>query len=465
MPRQTKSEIPNRFTSEIEQSENNKVKFTVRVSPEFFREGLNYVHNKNKGYFNIPGFRKGKAPRKIIEQIYGHDIYYEDAINYCLPDAYEYALDTHDLEPVYKPDVDTTGTSEKEGAVFTIEIDVRPEVEVRDYVGIPFPEENTDVSEEEIEAALRAEQEKNARRVSVDRKAELGDVATINFVGYIDGEPFSGGAGQDYDLHLGTGQFIPGFEDQLVGFGAGDDITVNVTFPENYSNAEELSGKDAVFQVEILDVQKRELPELDDEFAETVSEFDTIEEYREDLKAKIKEYKTANLKNAKRNYVLKKLVEASTMDVPESMYLARLDEMMDDFAMQVRMRGMDVENYMRFSDVTEESLKASWRANAEMDVKSSLALHAVAIKENFTVDKEEILAKVSEILRLEGDALEKHVDELPKRQIKELERNILCSKALDFVLENAVATPGLEDGGALDIEEILSDDDKHKSEE
>ena len=463
MPKQTKKVIPNRFTSEIEQNENNKVRFTVHVSPEFLREGLNHVHNKHKGYFNIPGFRKGKAPRKIVEQIYGNEIYHEDAINYCLPDAYEYALDTHDLDPVYKPDVVTTSISERDGAVFSIEIEVRPEVEVGEYMGIPYPKESTDVMESDIQAALRTEQEKNARRLSVDRAAALGDVVTINFTGYMDGVAFEGGSGQDFDLHLGIGQFIPGFEDQLVGFNTGDDVTVNVTFPENYSHAQ-YAGKPAVFEVEILDVQERELPELDDEFAETISEFETIEEYREDLKVKIKEYKEKNLESAKHNYVIKRLVEASTMEVPESMYLARLDEMMDDFSMQVRMRGMDVENYMRFSDLTEEGLKASWRAKAEIDVKSALSLHAVALKENFTVNEEEVKAKVADIMKLDGDALTEYVNDLSKRQIKELERSVLCKKALDLILENAVATEGLEDDTEINIEEILNDD-KHLLEE
>ena len=463
MPKQIKKDDPNRFKSEIEQAENNKVKFTVHVSPEFFREGLNYVHNKNKGYFNIPGFRKGKAPRKIVEQIYGHDIYHEDAINYVLPDAYEHALDTLDLDPVYKPDVDTTSLSEREGAVFSFEIEVRPDVEVGEYKGIPYPKESTEVTETDIQAALRVEQDKNARRVSVDRKAEIGDVVTINFTGYMDGEPFDGGSGQDFDLHLGIGQFIPGFEEQLVGFGAGDDVTVNVTFPENYAH-KQFAGKPAVFEVEILDVHQRELPELDDEFAETISEFETIEEYREDLKVKIKEYKEANVENTKRNYVLRRLVEAAKMEVPESMYLARLDEMMDDFSMQVRMRGMDVENYMRFSDLTEEGLRATWRVKAEIDVKSALALHAVALKEGFAAEEEEMQARVGEVMKLEGERLKEYVSDMSKRQIMELERSILCKKALDFILENAVATDGLEDDTELDIEDILNIE-KHLLEE
>ena len=446
-----------KFKSSIESNVNNKVTFTIHVSPEYFREGLNLVHKRNKGYFNIPGFRKGKAPRKIVEQYYGADVYHEEAVNYCLPDAYEHALDELSLEPVYKPDVSPGEMSEKEGAYFTISIETRPEVTVSEYVGLPYPKEDTEVSDGDIEKALKAEQEKNARRVSVDRAAQLGDVVTINFVGYIDGEPFEGGSGQDTDLSLGSGQFIPGFEEQLVDYKAGDDVKVNVTFPQEYLH-KELAGKAAEFDVEILDVQKKELPELDDEFAETVSEFDTIDEYREYLKEKIREYKEANLKTHKRNYVLKKLIESCAMEVPESMYLARLDDMMDDFSMQVRMRGMDVENYMRFSDMTEESLKAGWRNQAERDVKSTLALYEVAKKENLTCSEEELKAKVAEVTLLEGDDLDRHMEKMPARQSRELKRSVLCNKALDFVLENAVPTEGLEDTEGIDFEEVLSED-------
>ena len=448
-----------KFVSKIEQVEKNRVTFSVQVSPEFFREGLNHVHKRNKGYFNIPGFRKGKAPRKIVEQFYGQDVYHEEAVNYCLPVAYDHALEELSLEPVYKPDVDTGEISEKEGVFFTISIDTRPEVELSDYIGLPYPKEDTDVSEEEVNKALKAEQEKNARRLSVDRAAELGDVVTINFAGYIDEEPFEGGSGQDTDLALGSGQFIPGFEDQLVGYKAGDDVKVNVTFPSEYGHTE-LAGKNATFDVEILDVQLKELPELDDEFAETVSEFDTIEEYKEHLREKIKDYKETNLKSRKRNYVLRKLIEAATMDVPESMYLSRLDDMMEDFSMQVKMRGMDLENYMRFSDMTEESLKAGWREQAERDVKSTLALYEVAKKEGIACDAEELKSKVAELTKLDGDKLEKYIEKMPKRQSKELERNIICNKALEFVLEKAVAEEGLEDTEDIDVEVLLSDDEQ-----
>ena len=458
MPQAAKIAETGKFTSKVESVENCRVTFTVQVSPEFFREGLNHVHKRNKGYFNIPGFRKGKAPRKIIEQYYGQDVYHEEAVNHCLPEAYEHALEELSLEPVYKPDVDTGDISEKEGVVFTITIDTRPQVEIGEYIGLPYPKEDTGVADEDIEKALKAEQEKNARRVSVDRAAQLGDVVTINFLGKIDGEPFDGGSGQDTDLGLGTGQFIPGFEEQLVGYSAGDDVTVNVTFPSEYDYPE-LAGKDAEFDVEILDVQQKELPELDDEFAETVSEFETIDEYKENLREKIREYKETNIKTIKRNYVLKKLIEACTVDVPESMYLARLDDMMDDFAMQVKMRGMDVENYLRFSDMTEDSLKRGWRPQAERDVKSSLVLYEVALKEGMDCSEEKLREKVAEVTGLEGDKLESYIKKMPKRQSKELERSIMCKMALDFVLEKAVATEGLEDTEGIDVEDILSDDE------
>jgi len=426
-------------TSSMEQLENNKVKLTITVSPERFREGLSHAYNRNKHYFNIPGFRKGKAPRRMIEQMYGRDVFYDDAINHVLPDAYEAALDQLEVEPVYKPEIEPGDISEKEGAVFFATIYTRPEAEVDGYYGLTYPKGEPDATAEDIQNALRAEQEKNSRQVSVNRPAELKDVVTINFTGYIDGELFEGGAGKDHDLTLGSGQFIPGFEEQLVGHIPGDDVSVNVTFPEEY-HAPEFAGKDAVFEVEILDVKANELPEIDDDFAQDVSEFDTLTEFRDDLAKKITEHKTANLENEKRNHVMRKLVEVATMEVPEAMYLARLDDMMHDFTRQIEMRGMDIENYMRFTQLTEQSLKTQWRPQAEEDVKGVLALEAVAKKEDITVTEEEFSKKLSEMLSQEGEDLDKIISDMHPSRRKDIERSILCEKALDFVMEKATAT-------------------------
>jgi trigger factor len=265
----------------------------------------------------------------------------------------------------------------------------------------------------------------------------MGDVVTINFKGFMDGEPFEGGSGEDHDLKLGSGQFIPGFEEQVVGHSAGDDITVEVTFPEGYHH-EEFAQREAVFEVEVLDVKANELPEIDDEFAEDVSEFDTLAEFREDLAKRITESKGKNLENNIRAHVMKKLIATATMEVPEEMYLGRLDDMMNDFTHQINMRGMDIESYMRFTNTSEVSLKAAWRKQAVDDVNGLLALEAVARKESITVSEEEFATRVGEATGKEGEELEKAIEEVHPVRRKELERSIVCEKALDFVVEKAI---------------------------
>lgn len=424
---------------EMEKLEDCKLKLTITVGSERFREGLTNAYNRTKNYFNMPGFRKGKAPRKMIEQMYGRDVFYEDALNFILPDAYEAALDKHEIEPVYRPDIEPGEMSETDGATFTAVVFVRPEVEIGDYNGLKYPNEETEATEEDIENALKAEQEKNSRQVSVSRPAEMNDVVTINFKGFMDGEPFEGGAGEDHDLTLGSGQFIPGFEEQVVGHVPGDEFNVEVTFPEDYHHAD-YSGKSATFEVEVLDVKANELPEIDDEFAEDVSEFDTLEEFKEDLAKKITENKEANLENNKRSHIMKKLVAISKMEVPEEMYLGRLDDMMNDFTHSIQMRGMDIESYMRFTQTSEESLKASWRKQAEIDVTGMLALEAVAKKEDITVSEEDFEKRVAEASQKEGDELQELIKEMHPMRRKELERSIKCEKALDLVMEKAEAS-------------------------
>ena len=427
------------FTSEFEKVETNKIKLTINVSPESFRAGLQAAYSKNKHYFDLPGFRKGKAPRIMIEQMYGRDIFHEDAVSIVLPEAYEQALEQHEIEPAYKPEEITPGEmSEATGANFTVLVYIRPEATIDGYYGLTYPKMETEATESDIQEALRAEQEKNARQVSVDRPAELGDITTINFTGYQDGEPFEGGAGEDFDLKLGSNQFIPGFEDQLVGHVVGDDIKVEVTFPEEYGH-ETLAGKPAVFEVEILDVKANELPEINDEFAQDVSEFETLAEYREDLAKNITERKTNQLESNKRMHLLQQLAQMAEMDVPNAMYQARLDDSWESFKRQVEGHGMDVESYLRFSNLTEEAMRASWQAQAKFDVDSQLALEAVAVKENMTASDEEFKEHLGTMTGMEGDAIDKLVAEVTPARRKELERDIICKKALDFVAEKAIA--------------------------
>ena len=428
-----------KFTTTVEKLEPTKLKITIAISPEGFREGLLAAYNKNKHHFNIQGFRKGKAPRKMIEQMYGREVFYEDAINSILPDAYETALDENDIEPVYRPEIEPGPASEDEGATFYATVYIRPEAEIDHFYGLTYPKADAEPTEEEILQAIKVEQEKNATQASVDRPAEMGDIVSINFKGFIDGEPFEGGEGNDYQLTLGSKQFIGTFEEQLVGKVPGDDVIVNVTFPEAYHHAD-YAGKAAVFEVEILDVQAKDLPEIDDEFASNVSDFDTLAEYREDIINKIRKNKEENLENSKRGYIIKQLVEKATMDVPEVMYLARLDEMMDEFSHQIERQGMNLETYLRFTQLTPEALKENWRPQAEAEVKNMLALEAVARKENLTISDEEFAEYIGKITMQEGEAIAKLVESLPPFRRKELMRSAVCDKAMDFVLEKAIAT-------------------------
>jgi len=434
----SKSKQP-QFSSQYEKTETNKIKLTINITPEGFREGLVQAYNKNKHYFDLPGFRKGKAPRKMIEQMYGRDIFHEDAVNFVLPDAYEKSLEEHDLDPVYKPDsIEPGEMSETTGAIFYVEVYVRPEATIDGYHGLTYPKMETEATESDIQDALRAEAEKNARQVSVDRAAQLGDIVTINFTGYSEGEAFEGGSGEDFDLTLGSNQFIPGFEDQLVGHIVGDDINVEVTFPDEYGH-ETLAGKPANFEVEILDVKAKELPEIDDDFAQDVSEFDNLADYKTDLAKKITDRKTSQQDANKRMHLARQLTTLLEAEIPKAMYTARLDDSWENFTRQIESHGMSVESYLNLSNLNEETMRASWAEQAKFDVDSQLALEAVAKKEAMTITDEEFTKHLSEVTATEGDALEKLEKSISTPRRKEIQREMLCKKALDFIAENAIA--------------------------
>ncbi|MCL2363195.1 MAG: trigger factor [Defluviitaleaceae bacterium] len=436
-----------------EQLEENKVKLSVNVDTEVFKQSLRMVYNKNKGYFNIPGFRKGKAPRMIIEQHYGKDVFYEDAINNVLEDAYTYALDKSGIDAVYRPDIELGTISESTGMEFFAEVFTRPTVTVDGYMGLTYPKAEVEPTEDEIQATLRNEQEKNARQVSVERAAQIDDIVNINFTGYVNDEPFEGGKGEFVDLTLGSNRFIPGFEDQLVGANVGDDVKVSVTFPEEYNHAE-LAGKPAIFEVEIVDVKEKQLPELDDDFAQDISEFDTLADYRADIVAKMRKNKEDNLDNNKRTHLMKLLGYLVVANIPEVMYTARLDEMLDSYRRQVEMQGMDFENYLRFAGMTEDNLRSGWQTQAKMEIDSSLALAAIAEKESITLSDEEFAAKFIEISGRKEDEAVKQIAEMHPRRKTDLHRSFLCDKAMDFVMENAIAT----DEPVPSVDEVIPGD-------
>ena len=422
----------------VEQIEKNKVKMTFKVGSTEVREGLKYAYNRNRNRIVVDGFRKGKAPRKVIERLYGKDIFHDEAVNHILPDAYESALDELGLEPVYKPDIHVDSFDEDTGAVFIAEFYVKPEVEIDAYYGLNYPIMQTEPTEDDIQNRLRAEQEKNSRMVTVERPAQDGDVVTINYTGYIDGEPFEGGHGEEHDLTLGSKSFIDNFEEQLVGHAEGDDVEVNVTFPEEYHH-DEYRGKAALFKVEVLEVQSKELPELNDEFAQDVSEFDTLAEYRDSLKESIRKDKEEEATMAKRTTIVEQLVDKAVMDVPEVMYTSRIDEMVEEMRYRLQMQGLPLESFMQFSGLTMERLREDYERPAREDVNATLVLETIAKKENLEVSDEEFQEHIEKIATDTHQNADDLMERLSQRRKDELKQELLNQKALDFVVEKAVA--------------------------
>ena len=422
----------------VEKVGKSKVRMTFEVSPERFQEGLRYSYNKNKARVEITGFRKGKAPRRVIENVYGKNFFYEDAIEHVLHDAYVKALDENGIEPVYKPDLHLEEANESTGVVFTAEIYVKPVVTVDGYYGLTYPIPDIEPNDGEIQAHIERERSKNARSVSVERPVESGDIVVINYTGYIDGEPFEGGKASGHQLTVGSRQFIDTFEDQLIGANIGDDLEVNVTFPENYP-AESLSGKPALFKVEILDIMVREMPELNDEFAQDISEFDTLEDYRQDLYEKIRVEKERQADTVKRNYVMRQLIAKAEMEVPEIMYTTRADEMMENFSQRLSQQGITLQKYLEYSGMSEELLRKQQAEQAKLDVDSLLVTDAVAAKEGFSISNEEYEAYITKIAENSKMDPKELLGKVAPERRKEIEKEILRIKTFNFVLDKAVA--------------------------
>ncbi|MCL2707848.1 MAG: trigger factor [Defluviitaleaceae bacterium] len=425
----------------VERIEKNKVKITFEATPEEFKKGLLHSYNKNKGQVNIPGFRKGKAPRKVIERMFGADFFYDDAVNHVLPDAYESAVEEGGISPVYKPSIKLLDASEESGVFFEAEVFVKPDVSIDGYYGLTYVKSSTEATDSEVQAKLSAEREKNARQVSKEGPAANGDIVTINFTGYADGAAFEGGTGKDYDLTLGSDTFVPGFEEQLIGRAAGDSVDVEITFPEDYSNPD-LAGKEARFEVEVQDVLEKDYPEIDDEFAQDVSEFETLEEYRASIAAKIKADKERNYEASKRASVMTQLANKAVVEVPEVMYTARVDEMMEEMRYRLSQQGMNMEMFMNFSQQTEEQIRGRYETQAREEVNATLALEAVAKKEGLEAGDDEYreyLEKRSEQGGVNVDELIKRIE--PERK-KEIIQEIINKKAMDFVMDKAVAIDG-----------------------
>ena len=422
---------------QVEKLEKNMAKLTIEVPAEDLDKAMQNAYLKAKNRITIPGFRKGKAPRKMIEQMYGKGVFLEDAANALIPEHYSKALEECDLEIVSQPEIDVTQAEPGKAFIFTAEVAVKPEVTLGEYRGLEVPKTETEVTEEEIAAELKKEQEKNSRTITVeDRGAENGDIATIDFEGFVDGTAFEGGKGTDYPLTLGSGSFIPGFEDQLVGAKAGDHVEVNVTFPEEYQAAE-LAGKAAVFQCDVKKVETKELPELDDDFAQDVSEFDTLAEYKEDIKKNLLEKKEKEARTAKENAAVDKVVENAQMEIPEAMINTQISQMLDDFSRRMQAQGLTMEQYFQFTGMTADKMREEMKPQALKRIQTRLVLEKIAETENIQPSEEEVneeIGKMAEMYKMEADKLK---ELLGDRELEQMKKDMAVQKAVTLVADEA----------------------------
>jgi len=420
-----------------EQVEKNLVKLTFEVSREKFEEGINASYNKNKSKFNIPGFRKGKVSKAIIEKYYTEAVFYDDAINYVLGDAYDAAVKESGLDVVAKPDIDVEEIKKGEPVVFTALVTTKPEVKLGEYKGIEIEKIENTVSDEDIDKDIEAARARNARVISVDDRAvENGDTAVINFEGFCDGVAFEGGKGENYDLVIGSNTFIPGFEEQIIGAKIGEEIDVNVTFPEEY-HAENLAGKPAVFKVTVNEIKVKELPELDDDFASEVSEFETLAEYRDSIKKKLEEQAENKTKQEIENAVIEKACEACEVEIPAAMVESRIDSMVNDFAQRLSYQGMNLDMYMQYTGSNMEAMRESFKEQAERQCKVSLVIEAIAVKEKIEAVDEEIEDKIVEMSKIYNMEIDKLKEMLRDEDKEGIAHDIKMSKAIDMLVNNA----------------------------
>lgn len=427
------------MSSKLEKVEKNVATLEITVSPEKLEEGMMKAYLKNVKRFNIPGFRKGKAPRKLIEKHYGEGIFYEDAINEVCPDAYEEAIEEHKFEPVDKPEIDILEIESGKGITFKAEVTVKPEVQLGQYKGIEAEKKEYNVTDEDVSKELDIMRDKNARIIDIsDRPAKQGDMTIIDFKGFVDGEEFPGGTAENYNLEIGSGQFIPGFEEQLVGAEIGKEIDVNVTFPEDY-RAEELAGKPALFKVTVKEIKEKELLPLDDEFAKDVSELDTLEELKSDIRNKKSEENERIAKHEYEDLVISKVVENASVDIPDVMVENQITSMIKDFDFQLRYQGLDVETYLKYMNISMEEVRESYKETALNRVKTQLVLDEITKAENTQVTEEDINNEIEKTAKQYNQELEKFKSSLKERDLEYIKDSLAVQKTIDFIIENSIS--------------------------
>ena len=422
---------------QLEKLEKNMAKLTIEVPAEEFEKAIQEAYQKDKNRITLPGFRKGKAPRKMIEKMYGAGVFYEDAANILIPRAYDEALKECEETIVSRPTIDITQIEAGKPFIFTAEVALKPEVTLGEYKGVEVPKTEIQVTDEEIQAEVDKERENNSRTIDVDdRGVEKGDLIKLDFDGSVDGVPFQGGKAEDYPLTVGSGSFIPGFEDQLIGAKIGEEMEVKVTFPEDY-HAEDLKGKEAVFKCTVKAIQVKELPEADDEFAKDVSEFDTLAEYREDIKKNLTEKKEAAAKREKETAAVAKAVENAQMEIPDAMVDEQVRRMADDFTRRMESQGITMQQYMQFTGMDADKLLEQMKPEALKRIQNSLVLEAVAKAENIEISDERLdeeIAKMAESYKMEADKLKELMGDYEKEQMK---NDLAIQAAVDLVRDSA----------------------------
>lgn len=423
---------------QVEKLEKNMVKLTVEVSAEEFENALQEAYLKNRSKISIPGFRKGKVPRAMVEKTYGAGIFYEDAANSLIPAAYSEAVEESGLDIVSQPEIDVTQIEKGKSFIFTATAALKPEVTLGAYKGIEVEKEAAEVTEEEVNAELDRVRNQNARTITVeDRAVQDGDMTVIDFEGFIDGEAFEGGKGEDYSLTIGSGAFIPGFEEQLIGAEIGKETEVHVTFPEEY-HAEALKGKPATFKVTVKSVKVKELPEADDDFAQDVSDFDTLDAYKADIKAKLTEKKEKEVAERKEEAVIGKIIENAEMEIPDAMVDYQVKQMANDFARRIQSQGLSVEQYFQFTGLTPDRMFEQMKPNALKRIQSRLVLEAVAAAENIEVTEEEVEKEFEKMASMYKIEAEKVKEAMGEKETAEIKLDIAVQKAADFVVAQAV---------------------------
>lgn len=423
---------------QVEKLEHNMAKLTVEVAAEDVEKALQVAYLKQRKQINIPGFRKGKVPRQMIEKMYGPEVFYDEAANNMIPDAYAKAYDESELDIVSQPKIEVVQMEKGKPFIFTAEVATKPEVTLGDYKGLKVDKVSTRVTQKEVDEEIEKERERNARTIEVtDRAVQDKDEVTLDFEGFVDGVAFEGGKGEDYPLTIGSGSFIPGFEEQLIGAEIDKEVEVNVTFPKEY-HSEELAGKDATFKCTVHTIKAKELPELDDEFASEVSECETMDAYRAEVKKNIKERKERTGKEKKENQAVDQAIENAQMDIPEAMIEFQVRQMADDFARRIQQQGLTVEQYFQFTGMTAEKMMEEMRPQAEKSIKTRLVLEAIVKAENIEVSDERVeeeLTKMAEAYQMEVEKLKEFMGENEKKQIKE---DLAVQEAITLLVNESV---------------------------